>query len=330
MTDHSPSPRPSTTRSNITRGIAAPVGDSTQTRRSLEQTVPWKYVGYRGYSRFISSDDDFFILRRFSVLNVRIALALQNQLVMLERQLNELDNKYEESEAQIHNGRFEGDEKDREELISCIKKKLRKYNELVLQQSALRSCKPAPSQDIKSIFRWHANHAYRAICENEQQYLHYGSVHGHPNGYEHACPETEDTRKIRTDDDLICVVQKEKPPLRRVIDSSRIFRTMSLWETKRGDVSEHDIGDITYFSEKRLDLFVSLTTTMIGLAMLVTPLWILQSTTNLQSKLIIITIFIIVFLLVLSFGMVAKPFEALGATAAYAAILMVFMQLGIN
>ena len=69
-------------------------------------------------------------------------------------------------------------------------------------------------------------------------------------------------------------------------------------------------------SEKRLDLFVSLTTTMIGLAMLVAPLWILHSTTNLQSKLIIITVFIIVFLLVLSFGMVAKPFEALGATAA--------------
>lgn len=130
MTDHSPSPRPSTARSNITRGIAAPVGDSTQTRRSLEQTVPWKYVGYHGYSRFISSDDDFFILRRFSVLNVRISLALQNQLVMLERQLNELDNKYE-GEPQIHNGRFEGDEKDREELISCIEEKLRKYSRLI-------------------------------------------------------------------------------------------------------------------------------------------------------------------------------------------------------
>ncbi|KAL6816727.1 hypothetical protein V8C40DRAFT_269178 [Trichoderma camerunense] len=329
MTEHSQSPHPSTARSNITREFTAPVGDGAQTRRSLEQTVPWKYVGYRGYSRFISSGDNFFILRRFSVLNVRISLALQNQLVMLERQLSELDKKYE-GEAQIHNGRFEGDEKDREELISCITEKLRKYNELVLQQSALRSYKPAPSQDIKSIFRWHFNHAHRAIWENEQQYLHYGSMHGHPNGYEHACAETEATRKTRTDDDLICVVQKEKPPLRRVIDSSRIFRTMSLWEKERGDVSAHDMENVTYVSEQRLDFFVSLITTIIGLAMLVTPLWILQSTTNLQSKLIIITVFIIVFLLVLSFGMVAKPFEALGATAAYAAILMVFMQLGIN
>ncbi|PKK44586.1 hypothetical protein CI102_10959 [Trichoderma harzianum] len=289
MTEYSQPPRSSTARSNITREFTAPVGDGAQTRRSLEQTVPWKYVGYRGYSRFISSDDGFFILRRFSVLNVRVSLALQNQLVMLERQLNELDNKYE-GEAQIHNGRFEGDEKDREELISCIAEKLGKYNELVLQQSALRSYKPAPSQNIKNIFRWHANHGNRAICENEQQYLHY--------------------------DDLICVVQKEKPPLRRVIDRSRIFRSMSLWEKKRENVSAHDMKNVLYVSEQRLDLFVSLITTMIGLAILVTPLWILQSTTNLQSKLIVITVFIVVFLLVLSFGMVARPFEALGATAA--------------
>ncbi|KAK0756999.1 hypothetical protein N5P37_010524 [Trichoderma harzianum] len=324
MTEYSQPPRSSTARSNIAREFTAPVGDGAQTRRSLEQTVPWKYVGYRGYSRFISSDDGFFILRRFSVLNVRVSLALQNQLVMLERQLNELDNKYE-GEAQIHNGRFEGDEKDREELISCIAEKLGKYNELVLQQSALRSYKPAPSQNIKNIFRWHANHGNRAICENEQQYLHYGAMHGHPNGYENACPETEATRKTRTEDDLICVVQKEKPPLRRVIDRSRIFRSMSLWEKKRENVSAHDMKNVLYVSEQRLDLFVSLITTMIGLAMLVTPLWILQSTTNLQSKLIVITVFIVVFLLVLSFGMVARPFEALGATAAYAAILMVFM-----
>lgn len=64
------------------------------------------------------------------MLNVRVSLALQNQLVMLERQLNELDNKYE-GEAQIHNGRFEGDEKDREDLISCIEEKLRKYSRLI-------------------------------------------------------------------------------------------------------------------------------------------------------------------------------------------------------
>ncbi|EHK16063.1 uncharacterized protein TRIVIDRAFT_164287 [Trichoderma virens Gv29-8] len=267
-------------------GTTAPVGGGAQPSRLLE---PWRYVGYRGYSKFISSDDDLFLLRRFSVLNVRVALSLQNQLVTLERQLNELDDKYE-SEG-VHNGRFEGDEK-RERLLSSIEEKLRKYNELLLQQSAIRKYKPAPKQDIKNILRRHLNHANVAIWEDELQYLYHGGIH-----------------------DLICVVQKEKPPLRRVIDSSRLFRTMDLWKMKRGQGSEDAVGDVIYFSERRLDLFVSLTTTIIGLAMLVTPIWILQSTESLQVKLIVITVFIIVFLLVLSFGMVAKPFEALGATA---------------
>lgn len=127
MAEHLPSPRPSTARSNITPEFIAPVGDESRTRRSLELEEPWKYVGYRGYSRFISSDDDFYMLRRFSVLNVRVSLALQNQLVMLERQLNELDNKYE-GEPEVHNGRFEGDKEDREKLLSCIEEKLRKYS----------------------------------------------------------------------------------------------------------------------------------------------------------------------------------------------------------
>ena len=55
---------------------------------------------------------------------------------------------------------------------------------------------------------------------------------------------------------------------------------------------------------------------VLGITMLITPIWILQSLNTMQSKLVVITIFIFVFLLVLSLAMVAKPFEALGTTAA--------------
>lgn len=69
-----------------------------------------------------SSCDDFFILCRFSVLNARVALALQHQLVILERQLGEPDDKYEGGPS-VHNRRFDGDEEDREELLSRIEGK---------------------------------------------------------------------------------------------------------------------------------------------------------------------------------------------------------------
>ena len=108
-------------------GTTALTGNEAQTRRSSDQKV--SRFGYREYSKLISSDDDLFILRRFSVLNVRVTLALQNQLVVLERQLNELDEKYERE--LVPNGRFEGDTGARRELLSHIERKLREYSTLV-------------------------------------------------------------------------------------------------------------------------------------------------------------------------------------------------------
>jgi hypothetical protein len=49
---------------------------------------PWKYAGYRDFASFVASDDSFFVLRRFSTLSARVLLALQDELVELEDQLN--------------------------------------------------------------------------------------------------------------------------------------------------------------------------------------------------------------------------------------------------
>lgn len=87
-----------------------------------------------------------------------------------------------------------------------------------------------------------------------------------------------------------------------------------------------------YSKEKRIDKFVTCTTILLGLAMLIGPLWLLQHLVEGQeprARLIVITCFMVVFTLLLSIVTVAKPFEALAATAAYGAILMVFMQLGL-
>lgn len=87
-----------------------------------------------------------------------------------------------------------------------------------------------------------------------------------------AMPKHAMRQKTRTDDDLIYVVQKDKMPLRNVINRSRMLRTLSLWETKRGQRSEYDAESVTYCSNRRLNFFVSLTTTIIGLAMLAIPI----------------------------------------------------------
>jgi hypothetical protein len=65
-----------------------------------------------------------------------------------------------------------------------------------------------------------------------------------------------------------------------------------------------------------------------GLAMLIGPLWILESIADSKTRLGVITAFVVAFTVLVSSVTVAKHFEVLAATAAYAAVLMVFLQFG--
>lgn len=90
---------------------------------------PWKYIGYKGYTNFISSDDDFFLLRRFDSLNVRAALALQDELSWLEEELGALDNEFSAKAADdYNNGTLRQDVPERLDLVRIISAKLREYS----------------------------------------------------------------------------------------------------------------------------------------------------------------------------------------------------------
>ncbi|KAK0646919.1 hypothetical protein B0T16DRAFT_330001 [Cercophora newfieldiana] len=133
--------------------------------------------------------------------------------------------------------------------------------------------------------------------------------------------------------DLICLASasSDKEPLRRLIDHSQALRTLSIWRDteKQEQRPGCDVDGVLYFSDSKMDRSVSLVIAFVGLVMLVTPVWALHSLgDNMIAKLVTITVFVLVCLAVVSFAMVAKPFEALGTTAAYAAVLMVFLQLG--
>ncbi|KAL8811718.1 MAG: hypothetical protein Q9200_001581 [Gallowayella weberi] len=91
-------------------------------------------------------------------------------------------------------------------------------------------------------------------------------------------------------------------------------------------------SDTTFYSEEeRIDEFVTCVTIGLGLAMLIAPLWLLQYVYTAQAdvtvRLKIVTGFLIGFTILLSVVAVADPFKVLAATAAYGAVLMVFMQL---
>ncbi|KAK5662358.1 hypothetical protein OQA88_8268 [Cercophora sp. LCS_1] len=135
---------------------------------------PSRWVGYGGYSKFISSDDDLFILRRFSALSVRVALSMQHEIATLEKELENLDRSYAMEEPTVHNGCFEDDQEDREMLLRIIAEKLRRYNKFILQQSTLRTYKSAPQESMDGLLEWHQAYQGNAIDREEQTYLRTG------------------------------------------------------------------------------------------------------------------------------------------------------------
>jgi hypothetical protein len=75
-----------------------------------EKEKPWKYIGYKVFSRWVASDPSFFVLRRFGTLNARVALSLQDEIAQLEERLDHMDNKFSDRDTvDGHNGSFRED-----------------------------------------------------------------------------------------------------------------------------------------------------------------------------------------------------------------------------
>jgi len=97
-------------------------------RKELDKK-PWKYVGYRGYTEFLASENDFLIFRRFSTVSTRIALMLQHQVSVLEAKLDLLDVRYSKRDAvDVNNGSFRDDEDDRLQVFEELRVKLLEYS----------------------------------------------------------------------------------------------------------------------------------------------------------------------------------------------------------
>lgn len=88
-----------------------------------------KYVGYKEFARFVSSDDDFFALRRFDRTHCRALLALQDEIHILEERLDALDHSLSTREPVCsNNGTFRNDPcPERKEILDELVSRLGIY-----------------------------------------------------------------------------------------------------------------------------------------------------------------------------------------------------------
>jgi len=85
--------------------------------------------------------------------------------------------------------------------------------------------------------------------------------------------------------------------------------------------------DSTWHNDKRVERLSATMIGLVGLTMLIGPIWILDKVSADNIRLGIISAFIVVFYILVGIATTAKIFESLAAVAAYSAVLMVFMQI---
>jgi hypothetical protein len=111
--------------------MASSISEEELKAINIEQRKkPWKYLGYRAFASFLASDNSFLIFRHFGVLNARVLLHLQDQIVCLEERLDALDSTHSARTApDVHNGSFRYEKvPERTQILEEIHEKLKEYS----------------------------------------------------------------------------------------------------------------------------------------------------------------------------------------------------------
>jgi hypothetical protein len=91
---------------------------------------PWKYIGYRGFTTFLDSDDNFLVFRRYGILNTRLLLYLQDKIAVAEKELEDIDIRFAKKETgNVNNGSF------RQEMIGERARVLEQIHDLIKEYS---------------------------------------------------------------------------------------------------------------------------------------------------------------------------------------------------
>jgi hypothetical protein len=137
---------------------------------------------------------------------------------------------------------------------------------------------------------------------------------------------------IEHHDDLITVQPKTRSWFRNVLERSLILKfpvIRPLFERQPEEIRAINTNTQTIWqNDKRIEGLSGTIVALVGLGMLLGPLWVLEvfNSSRGDVRLGIITAFIALFFVLVAVATTARIFDALAAAAAYSAVLMVFLQ----
>jgi hypothetical protein len=269
----------------------------------------WKYVGYKGFTRFISSDGNFFFIRQYRALNARAILAMQDYILELEDRLNELDENMSRETAsdQVHNGSYRQESsRDRMELIWEIQRRLKDYSMVYFAISI--STDTNREDDFINSYSQIAARARVSIRDIR-------SVKNWTDSWPNAIKD-EEIGYVDQSEDLVYVMQKQDGLLNRKFKDFATIGRPWFRRSPKGDV-QPTMENVHLYDEERAESFFGRIMMLFGLLMLISPLWILEFVSRPLPRLGIITSFVLLFYIFLSLMTTARPSECLAAAAGY-------------
>ncbi|OAK93539.1 hypothetical protein IQ06DRAFT_321576 [Phaeosphaeriaceae sp. SRC1lsM3a] len=275
------------------------------TTTSVPAEPAYKAQGYQAFSRWMASDNDFFVFRRFESLNANTILWMQYRISALERRLEEIHKEVEDSKISdnLMNSSFKWDEEyaqERTRIMHELSGVLLQYNQFINAFSKVRARPRAENRQIDNVVHWLER---KAITKNEAAF-------------------------IQKKGDLITINSRSLPPLGQWIEACQRLHLWKMFRAKFVPDVHVKSAMTVYSSDEKFDRVTTGSIIVIGLLMLLAPMWWLEFTSTSIVRLGIITGFVCAFISIMSMSTTNRPFEVVAATAAYAAVLMVFMQIG--
>ncbi|QPC64435.1 hypothetical protein HYE67_006666 [Fusarium culmorum] len=280
--------------------------------------------GFPSLANFIASDRDgtSTIFKRFNRLATRNLLNLQSELAELEAKLDAFDDQDRESRESLQSLRNWKDFKDRNDedserrkLLRDIKSTFKEYSmvvhfyvtwtdpllgEALILESTLATIPPPDRKTLK---------AFRT-----------NFFHGRP-GEAGAFPMLGGySSSLYDDSDDLLVLHSREPPDRLTMFVQDNFGY--LFE----ESGTSNGSSIAYASGKKISKFISYISTVLAAVLLIGAIVILYNINSDNLKLGLIALFTVLFSASVGLLTNAKRAEVFGATAAYAAVLVVFVS----
>ncbi|KAF2035249.1 hypothetical protein EK21DRAFT_55133 [Setomelanomma holmii] len=282
----------------------------------LVQEYPF---GYPLQAAFQSSESSWSIYRAFDYLHARVILQLQDEIRELEMQLKNMDeidlengdgNRLMSRKGDLKQAKREKIDSKRVGLLEAIRSKLVHYDEILVKARDLNAFQKPSSRDYRAFRTWFYNVK--------------------PLNYK---PEED---FIRRKEDLITLRHgREWSGFDGFIESCvrkmHCSLTQKLFATKELREKTND-KHVYYYSQTRIAKLVGLIITLIIFVLLVLPVVAMYKLTSLGDRnstfdaVGILVVFTLLFSAAMSLLTKAKRHELFVASAAYCAVLVVFIS----